>query len=199
MASADPCRLCRPFRGGLPVVWPGDRSPQIRTLAVPASLPDLPLRPLMARTSRLLARSSRLTASYRVRVPQVAVLPPASSGPRLAATPLPSATLGAISPREGLPPSKSAPMLGVQSQRAAESPPRASRHSSKPAIEIRRRSPTRRPSAAAWFRSRSTPTTHSQRAPAVLPLRPVPPPRELSARHPPGVRPIRARRQNPWR
>jgi len=35
MASADPCRLSRPFRGGLPVVWPGNRSPQIRTLAIP--------------------------------------------------------------------------------------------------------------------------------------------------------------------
>ena len=70
----------------------------------------------MAWTSWLHAHSSGLTASYRVRVPQVAVLPPASSGPRLTTTPLPLATVGAINPREGLPPSQSAPMLGVHAK-----------------------------------------------------------------------------------
>ena len=116
MASADPCRLSPASQPGLPSTYQrlGNRSPQIRALAVPASLPDLPLCLLMAWTSWLVAHSSRLTASYRVRVPQVAVLPPASFRPRLAATPLPLATVGAINPREGLPPSKSAPMLGVQ-------------------------------------------------------------------------------------
>ena len=94
-------------RPGLPSNYQrlGNRSPQIRALAIPAHLPDLPLCLLMAWTSWFNAHSSRLTASYRVRVPQVAVLPPASSGPRLAATPLPLATVGTINPREGLPPS----------------------------------------------------------------------------------------------
>jgi hypothetical protein len=107
MASADPCRLSPVSQPRLPsnVQRPGNRSPQIRALTIPAYLPDLPLCPLMAWTSWLHAHSSGLTASYRVRVPQVAVLPPASSGPRLAATPLPLAMVGAINLREGLPPS----------------------------------------------------------------------------------------------
>ena len=107
MASADSCCLSPASQSGLPSNCQrlGNRSPQIRALAIPASLPDLPLRPLMAWTSWFVAHSSGLTASYRVRVPQVAVLPPASSGPRLTTTPLPLATVGAINPREGLPPS----------------------------------------------------------------------------------------------
>ena len=92
MASADPCRLSRFSRSGLPLLWPGDRSPQIRTLAFLAPQPDLPLGPLMAWTSWSLAHSSERTASHRVRVPLVAILPPACFGPRLATTPLPLAS-----------------------------------------------------------------------------------------------------------
>ena len=88
-ASADPCRLSRLSQGGLPMLWPDGRSPQISALTFPAPWPDLPLCPLMARTSWLLAHSSGRTASHRVRVPPGAVLPPASFGPRLTTTPLP--------------------------------------------------------------------------------------------------------------
>jgi hypothetical protein len=59
--------------------------------------PDLPLRPLIARASLLLANSPNLTASYWVCVPQAAVLLPASSRPHLAVTPLPSTSISAIS------------------------------------------------------------------------------------------------------
>jgi hypothetical protein len=92
VASADPCRLNRVSQRGLPLVWPGGRSPQIRALTFPAPWPDLPLCPLMAWTSWFLAHSSGRTASYRVRVPPGAVLPPASFGPHLAVTPLPLAS-----------------------------------------------------------------------------------------------------------
>src|SRR5205823_5458052 len=83
-ASADPCHLNRPSSGGLPLLWLGDRSPQISALAFPAPQPDLPLCPLMAWTSWSFAHSSERTASHRVRVPLVADLPPASFRPHLA-------------------------------------------------------------------------------------------------------------------
>lgn len=92
MASADPCRLSRLSRSGLPLLWPDDRSPQISTLTFLAPQPDLPLCPLMAWTLWSFAHASERTASYRVRVPLVANLPPASFGPRLTATPLPLAS-----------------------------------------------------------------------------------------------------------
>jgi len=48
MASADPCRLSLTSRLGLPFPWPGDRSPQVRTLTFPAPSPHLPHQPLIA-------------------------------------------------------------------------------------------------------------------------------------------------------
>ena len=91
MASADSCRLSPVLRQELRLAPHDDRSPQIRTLTFSAHLPDLRLCPLMAWTSWYLAHSSERTASYRVRVPQVAGLPRASFRPCLAATPLPLA------------------------------------------------------------------------------------------------------------
>ena len=44
MACADPWRLSRPFQDGLPISWPGDRSPQIRTLAIPLDCPPRTVR-----------------------------------------------------------------------------------------------------------------------------------------------------------
>jgi hypothetical protein len=77
-----------------------DRSPQVRTLTFPAHPPNLLLCPLMDWTSWYLAHSSERTASYQVRVPQVAGLPPASSGPHLTVTPLPLATVSSINLRK---------------------------------------------------------------------------------------------------
>ncbi len=91
MASADSCSLSLVSRPGLPFLGPGNRSPQVRTLTFPASLPHLLLWLLVASGFIVIANSPSLTASYWVRVPQVAGLPPASSGPHLAVTPLPSA------------------------------------------------------------------------------------------------------------
>ena len=90
-ASADSCQFSLISQSGFPVFRSNGRSPQIRTLTFSASLSHLLLRPLIAWASLLLANSPSLTASYRLLVHQVADLPPASSRPHLAVTPLPSA------------------------------------------------------------------------------------------------------------
>jgi hypothetical protein len=92
MASADSCRLNPASRLGLPsqTAWrqvsPGKNADFPGTLA-PFTIPALDC---IGLCGRLPTRPTG-TASYGVRVPPVAGLPPASFRPRLAATPLPLA------------------------------------------------------------------------------------------------------------
>ena len=93
MASADSCVLSPTSRWGLPswAAWP-QVSPG-KNVDFPCTLAPFTAPPFDRIGLHCLwpARPSG-TASDGVRVPQVAGLPPASSRPRLAATPLPSAS-----------------------------------------------------------------------------------------------------------
>jgi len=92
MASADSCSLSPTSRLGLPsqTAWqqvsPGKNVDFPCTLA-PFTTPALD----RIRLRCLWPTRPTAMASYEVRVPQVAGLPPASSRPRLTVTPLPSA------------------------------------------------------------------------------------------------------------
>ena len=91
LASADSCYLSLTSRSEL-LLKPDNRSPQGRILTFPARLSRLLLQALdcIGLGCHWPTRPIWI-ASYALRVPQTAGLLPASSGPHLAVTPLPSA------------------------------------------------------------------------------------------------------------
>jgi len=92
MASADSCSLSPTSRLGLPSLTAWQQASPGKSVDFPCTLAPFTM-PALDRIGLYCSMPTRPTgmASYEVRVPQDAGLPPASSRPRLAATPLPLA------------------------------------------------------------------------------------------------------------
>jgi len=92
MASADSCRLSLASRPGLPLLVAWRQVSPGKDVDFPCTLASFTALALdcIGLRCHLPARPAAQPL-YEVRVPQVAGLPPASSRPRLAATPLPLA------------------------------------------------------------------------------------------------------------
>src|SRR5688572_22964694 len=106
MASADFCRALPPrCRAGSQYSWQRDRSPGISARSFAPLLPDLPRADLGNHGFRHPRPAHpSLVALYPVSVRQVVAVAPASFGPHLAVTPLPSLNGSDSLDRRGLSP-----------------------------------------------------------------------------------------------